>query len=80
MVIQNGMGSNPLWLVEWLTAAMDLKPGMRVLDLGCGRGLTSIFLAREFGVAEPGDKIGVTAGLPSLTSGGTNLFKVHTVR
>src|SRR5205085_1460680 len=35
--------------------------------------------AREFGMAEPGDRIGVTAGLPSLTSGGTNLFKVHTV-
>jgi pyruvate kinase len=36
--------------------------------------------AREFAVAQPGDKIGVTAGLPSLQSGGTNLFKVHTVR
>jgi pyruvate kinase len=35
--------------------------------------------AREFGVAEPGEKIGITAGLPSLRSGGTNLFKVHTV-
>jgi len=29
---------------------MDLKPGMRVLDLGCGRALSSIFLHREFGV------------------------------
>jgi pyruvate kinase len=36
--------------------------------------------AKQFGVAKPGDKIGVTAGLPSLKSGGTNLFKVHTVR
>jgi pyruvate kinase len=35
--------------------------------------------AREFGMAEPGEKIGITAGLPSLRSGGTNLFKVHTV-
>jgi len=39
----------------------------------CGRA------AKEFGVAVPGDKIGITAGLPSLRSGGTNLFKVHTV-
>jgi pyruvate kinase len=35
--------------------------------------------AKEHGVAEPGDKIGVTAGLPSLRSGGTNLLKVHVV-
>ncbi len=44
------MGSHCLWLAEWLTGSMDLKPGMRVLDLGCGRAATSIFLAREFGV------------------------------
>jgi len=35
--------------------------------------------AKDFGVARSGEKIGVTAGLPSLKSGGTNLFKVHTV-
>jgi SAM-dependent methyltransferase len=29
---------------------MDLKPGMRVLDLGCGRAASSIFLRREFDV------------------------------
>lgn len=29
---------------------MDLQPGMRVLDLGCGRASSSIFLRREFGV------------------------------
>lgn len=45
-----GMGGNPLWLIEWLTSSMDLRPGMRVLDLGCGKAATSIFLAREFGV------------------------------
>jgi len=43
-------GANPLWLTEWLTRHIDLRPGMRVLDLGCGRALSSIFLALEFGV------------------------------
>src|SRR5262245_22179917 len=45
-----GGGANVLWLAEWLASAMDLKPGMRVLDLGCGRASSSIFLRREFGV------------------------------
>ena len=43
-------GANPLWMTEWLAESMQLKPGMRVLDLGCGRALSSIFLHREFGV------------------------------
>jgi len=43
-------GANPLWLTEWLAGVLDLRPGMRVLDLGCGRALSSIFLHREFGV------------------------------
>lgn len=43
-------GANPLWLTEWLTSGLDLRPEMRVLDLGCGRALSSIFLRREFGV------------------------------
>jgi ubiquinone/menaquinone biosynthesis C-methylase UbiE len=41
--------ANPLWLSEWLAAAMDLRPGVRVLDLGCGRAASSIFLRQEFG-------------------------------
>jgi len=36
-------------------------------------------VAKEWGYAGPGEKIGITAGLPSLRSGGTNLFKVHTI-
>jgi len=42
--------ANPLWLAEWLGEAMDFRPGMRVLDLGCGRALSSVFPRREFGV------------------------------
>ena len=42
--------ANPLWLAEWLSESLDLRPGMRVLDLGCGRALSSVFLHREFGV------------------------------
>lgn len=43
-------GANALWLAEWLAEVVDLRPGMRVLDLGCGRASSSIFLRREFGV------------------------------
>lgn len=43
-------GANSLWLTEWLAEALELRPGMRVLDLGCGRAASSIFLHREFGV------------------------------
>jgi len=42
-------GANALWLAEWLAAAIDLRPGMRVLDLGCGRAMSSVFWRREFG-------------------------------
>lgn len=44
------MGPNALWLTEPLAERMDLRPGMRVLDLGCGMATSSIFLAKEFGV------------------------------
>ena len=43
-------GANALWLTEWLGTALDLQPGMRVLDLSCGRASSSIFLCREYGV------------------------------
>jgi len=49
-VFANEMGPNALWLTEMLTKRMELKPGMRVLDMGCGRAMSSIFLAKEFGV------------------------------
>ena len=49
-VMKNWMGPHPLWLLEELCENMDLRPGMKVLDMGCGKGLTSIYLAKEFGV------------------------------
>lgn len=50
-VLDNQMGPNVLWLTEWLCECMDLKPGMRVLDMGCGMALSSVFLAKEYGVS-----------------------------
>jgi len=49
-ILNNNMGLHPLWLTEFLVQSFNLKPGMRVLDLACGKGMTSVFLAREFGV------------------------------
>lgn len=48
-VYRNLMGPNCLWLAEDLASRIGLAPGARVLDLGCGAVLTSIFLAREYG-------------------------------
>ncbi|MEU2061522.1 methyltransferase domain-containing protein [Streptomyces sp. NPDC013455] len=51
--IENQMGPHALWLLEWLAPALRLEglsPDARVLDLGCGRAMTSVFLAREYGV------------------------------
>jgi SAM-dependent methyltransferase len=49
-VVELEMGPHPLWQLEDLLETIELAPGMRVLDLGSGRGATSVFLAREFGV------------------------------
>lgn len=49
-MIENEMGPSSIWLVEYLAEQMDLRPGMKVLDLGCGKAMSSIFLAKEFGV------------------------------
>jgi SAM-dependent methyltransferase len=49
-VLDNVMGPHVLWLAEWLSQRLELKNGMRILDLGCGRAISSIFFAKEFGV------------------------------
>ena len=48
-ITENQMGPHPLWLLESLTEVLTITPGAKVLDLGCGKALTSIFLAKEFG-------------------------------
>jgi cyclopropane fatty-acyl-phospholipid synthase-like methyltransferase len=50
LVAGNLMGPHVLWLMESLCARTELATGMRVMDLGCGKAISSIFLAREFGV------------------------------
>lgn len=47
---ENLMGPNSMKMLEELLQSVKLEKGMRVLDLGCGKGLTSVFLAKEFGV------------------------------
>ena len=47
---ENMMGPNSMLILEELLENVKLEKGMKVLDLGCGRGLTSVFLAKEYGV------------------------------
>lgn len=42
-------GPDPFMLLDELTEYMTIKPNMKVLDLGCGNALSSLFLAKEFG-------------------------------
>ena len=46
---QNMMGPNSIVILEELLENIELKRGMRILDLGCGHALSSIFLAKEYG-------------------------------
>ncbi len=48
-IIGNAMGSHCLWLQESLTQVMHITPHMRILDMGCGKAISAIFLAKEFG-------------------------------
>lgn len=49
-ILENQMGPCSLWLLEFLMEKMELKPGMRVLDMGYGMGMTGVFLVKEFDV------------------------------
>lgn len=62
---KNSMGENVLFNLESLCEVMNFSPGMKVLDLGCGKAASAIFLAKEFGVnvyavdpkIDPGDNL-----------------------
>ena len=47
-IFDNEMGPNVLWLTEYLAEKLPIQSGDRVMDLGCGRALSSIFIATEF--------------------------------
>ena len=48
------IGCGGLYLAAEMVRKMDLKKGDIVLDLGCGKGETSIYLAKNFGVTVVG--------------------------
>ncbi|MCY4583899.1 MAG: methyltransferase domain-containing protein [Chloroflexi bacterium] len=80
-VLDNMMGPNALWLTESLAACMNLSPGMRVLDMGCGRGLSSIFLAKEYGLQVWATDLWIDAGenLDRIREAGLedSVFPIH---
>ncbi len=49
LVNQKIMGPNPLKLEEELMLNSKIKKGSVVMDLGSGQGITSVFLAKEYG-------------------------------
>lgn len=47
---ENMMGPNSIIIADELLKKQEIKKGMKVLDLGCGKGLTSIYLAKKYNV------------------------------
>lgn len=45
---ENALGENALCQAECLARHLPFLPGMRALELGCGKATSSVFLAREF--------------------------------
>lgn len=45
------MGPNAMRVAEELASFLDINKDMRILDLGCGFGLSSLLLAQKYGVS-----------------------------
>lgn len=48
-IYEDCLGGGALYLAAKMARNLRLNPGDIVLDLGCGKGTTSVFLARHFG-------------------------------
>lgn len=44
------MGPNAMRITEEMAHFLPILPGMRILDLGCGKGISSILLAKKYDV------------------------------
>ena len=79
--LEHLMGPNVLWLAESLSQVMDLRPGKRLLDLGCGKAVSSIFLAKEFRLQVWATDlwIGATDNLARIREAGVEdrVFPIH---
>ena len=49
LLIDTMMGPNAMRITEELAGQLPITPGMRILDLGCGKGISSILLAEKYG-------------------------------
>ena len=47
-ILENMMGPNAMKLAEEMLDIQPIPRGSTVLDLGCGRGITSILMAKDF--------------------------------
>lgn len=48
IIYANCMGPNPIKLLEWNLENLNIPSGSKILDLGSGLGLTSVYLANKF--------------------------------
>lgn len=53
-VLENTLHPGGLKLTEKLAGVSVLKPGSKVLEIGCGKGITTLFLARNYGYSITG--------------------------